>query len=215
MRCLMTVCLALGLLAVPALAQPPRGGFGQMGIGQLLMNKSVQEELKLDKESIEKITAAIGKVREDMKDDLAKLREQDTPREERQAINKKLTEATTKAVADLVKPEQMTRVKQIQLQVQGLNAFNNPEVQKAVNLTDDQKEDIKKVNDEAGQKVRELFQDAQGDQDKIREMRTKITAMTKENMEKVTKSLKPEQQKALKELLGAPFELKIEPRRPN
>jgi hypothetical protein len=211
MRCLMTVCAALAILAIPALAQPPRGGgFGQMGIGQLLMNKSVQEELKLDKEAVEKITAAINKVREDMKDDLAKLREQDTPREERQAINKKLTEATTKAVADLVKPEQMTRVKQIQLQVQGVNAFNNADVQKALSLTDDQKEDVKKLIEETGQKVRELFQDAQGDQDKIREMRTKIAAMTKENMEKVTKSLKPEQQKALKELLGAPFELKIE-----
>lgn len=211
MRCLMTVCAALAILAVPALAQPPRGGgFGQMGIGQLLMNKSVQEELKLDKEAVEKITAAITKVREDMKDDLAKLREQDTPREERQAINKKLTEATTKAVTDLVKPEQMTRVKQIQLQVQGTNVFNNADVQKAINLTDDQKEDIKKVNDGAGQKMREMFQDAQGDQDKIRELQTKVAAMRKENMEKVTKSLKPEQQKALKELLGAPFELKIE-----
>jgi hypothetical protein len=207
MRSLWTVLGIVAILAVPAMAQPPRGGGG---IGQLLLNKSVQEELKLDKESIEKITAAITKVREDLKDDIAKLREQGTSREERMEINKKVAEATTKAVADFVKPEQMTRVKQIQRQQMRFGVFADPEVQKAINLSDDQKDDIKKLNDELGQKRRELFQDTQGDQDKTREATTKFNEIAKGNMEKVTKSLKEEQQKAIKELLGAPFELKIE-----
>jgi hypothetical protein len=186
-----------------------------MGPAQLLMNKSVQEELKLDKEQIEKATAAIQKVREDMKDDLAKLREQDTSREERMEIGKKLNEATSKALADIVKPEQAKRLKQIQLQVQGPRVFMDPDVEKALSLTDEQKQDIQKANQESFQKIREMFQDAQGDQEKMREMRTKITAMNKENMEKLAKSLKPEQQTKLKEMLGKPFEIKIEPRRQN
>ena len=209
--------LSLGiaaLLAFPVLAQP-RGGFGQMGPAQLVINKSVQEELRLDKEQVEKATAAIQKVREDMKDDLAKLREQDTSREERAEIGKKLNEATHKALADIVKPEQMKRLHQIQLQVQGPRVFMDAEVQKTLSLTDDQKQDIQKANQESFAKIREMFQDAQGDQEKMREMRTKITAMNKENMEKLTKSLKPEQQEKLKELLGKPFEIKIEPRRQN
>lgn len=213
MRGVLTLGIA-ALLALPVMAQP-RGGFGMMGTGQLIMNKSVQEELKLDKEQAEKATAAVRKVREDMKDDLAKVREQGTPPEERREIIKKVNDATDKSLADVLKPEQIKRLKQIQLQVQGPRVFMNPEVEKALNLTDDQKQDIQKTNQESFQKVRELFQDAQGDEEKMREARTKMTAMNKENMEKLTKSLKPEQQEKLKEMLGKPFEIKIEPPRPN
>lgn len=213
MRGLLTLGIAV-LMALPVVAQP-RGGFGPMGPGQLLMNKSVQEELKLDKEQVEKITAAVQKVREDMKDDIAKLREQDTSREQRMEIAKKVNDATTKALADIVKPEQMKRLKQIRLQAEGTRVFMDPEVQKALSLTDDQKEDIRKTNEESFAKIREMFQDAQGDQEKMREIRTKMTAMNKENMAKITKSLKPEQQEKLKEMLGKPFEIKFEQRRPN
>ena len=61
------------LLAAPVVAQP-RGGFF-FGPGRLLANKSVQEELKLDKGQVEKATAAARKAREDMSDELGKLRD--------------------------------------------------------------------------------------------------------------------------------------------
>ena len=84
-----------------------------------------------------------------------------------------------------------------------------------LNVTEDQKQDIQKTNQETFQKFQQMFQDAQGDQDKMQELRTKITAINKENMARITKSLKPEQQKKLHEMLGKPFELKIEPPRGN
>src|SRR5207245_709425 len=118
----------------------------------------------------------------------------------------------TKGVADLVKPEQMTRLKQIQRQQQRLQVFADAEVQKSLNLTDDQKDEIKKLGDASREKMRDIFQDAQGDREK---MRTEITKLNNENTEKVNKLLKEGQQKALKELLGKPFEIKLEPgRRP-
>ena len=60
MRTLSRTIMALGLvgmLAIPALAQQGRGGgrgFGGGGLGMLLSNASVQQELKLDATQIEK-----------------------------------------------------------------------------------------------------------------------------------------------------------------
>src|SRR5262245_7424931 len=91
---LLLVLTIAALSAGSALGQPRFGGFGP---GMLLQNKSVQEELKLDKEQVEKITSALTKMREDHKDDFAKLLDQNIKQEERAEIMKKVTEATTKA----------------------------------------------------------------------------------------------------------------------
>src|SRR5439155_11942589 len=71
--------LALGvvaLLTTPALAQRGRGMGGRGGgadLGTLAQNKSVQEELKVNEDQTKKITEALTKLREDLKDDYAKL----------------------------------------------------------------------------------------------------------------------------------------------
>ena len=76
--------LAVGVIAListPVMAQGRgRGGFGRGGIGTLAINKSVQEELKVKDDAKTKIDDAVKKVREDNKDDLAKLRDQNTSR---------------------------------------------------------------------------------------------------------------------------------------
>ena len=59
-----------------------RGG-GRGGIGQLAQNKSVQEELKVKEDTATKIKEAVDKIREDNKDDIAKLRDRNTPQEDR------------------------------------------------------------------------------------------------------------------------------------
>src|SRR5207249_1628746 len=72
-RLAMRLCklvLAVGILALlstPALAQRG-GGRGGLGLGGLIGNKSVQEELKLDKETVTKAQDALKKVNEDNKD---------------------------------------------------------------------------------------------------------------------------------------------------
>src|SRR5580700_7030229 len=99
MRNLLKVTLALGLAALvasPALAQGRggRGGRGGMGAGggatALLMQKSVQEELKVTEDQLTKVQGIMPKIAQDMADDLAKMRAQDTTPEERAAIQKKM-----------------------------------------------------------------------------------------------------------------------------
>ena len=74
----------------------------------------------MDKDQVDKLTAALAKVREDLKDDLAKLRDRQTPAEERTTIQKKLSEANAKAVETVLKPEQVKRLHQIENQQAGI-----------------------------------------------------------------------------------------------
>src|SRR6266481_7522810 len=115
MRTLCKVTLALGvvaLLAAPALAQRGQGGRGGPGGGGamfLLANEGVQKELKITDEQKDKLKAASEKFQADNKDEIAKLRDRNTPQEDRAEIRKKISEASTKALSGILKPEQEKR----------------------------------------------------------------------------------------------------------
>src|SRR4029077_1177502 len=152
MRSVCKSMLVLGLavlVAGPALAQrgQGRGGFGGGfgGAGFLLMNQGVQKELKLSDDQIKKITETTESIREKNREDFEAARklEGDEQRAKFQELMKKQGEETDKALAEILKPDQLKRFKEIRLQQRKGDAFNDPEVQKALNLTDDQKEKIK------------------------------------------------------------------------
>src|SRR4030095_2034320 len=114
----MRMCLALALsavIAIPALAQPPRGGGRGMGGGGalgLLNNKSVQEELKITDEQKTKITEFTTKANEggprfDPNGDMDEFRKSMTE------FMKKQTESTEKFSKETLTEEQQKRLKQI------------------------------------------------------------------------------------------------------
>jgi hypothetical protein len=200
------VCLALGLTGI-ALAQRGGMGFGG-GLGFLAQNPSVQKEIKVTDEQKNKLKEAVDKVREDHKDDFGKLR--DLSQEDRQKFMKTFGDATEKAIGKILDDKQMKRLRQIGLQQQGAFAFQSAELQSKLKLTDDQKGKIKTINEEAGQKMRDLFQGGFNE-----ETRTKMTELRKETMDKVTGVLTADQKKAWKEMTGEPFQVQFQPRNPN
>jgi len=209
----LAIVLGVGvLLCAPALAQQPRtGGFGGFGGGlasQLGTNKQLQEELKLEKDQIEKLTEALTKVREDLKDDLAKLRDRNTAQEDRTAITKKLGEANNKAIGAILKAEQSKRLHQIENQQAGLGMFTKEDVQKTLKLSDEQKDEISTINKDLQKDTRELFSGG-GRNAFDAETMKKRTALQKEAMEKVQKLLKDDQKTLVKDLTGEPFELRL------
>src|SRR3954471_12878753 len=127
------------------------GGFGGGGVGFLISSEAGQKELKKDKDQKGKATEAVKKVRDKHADEFTKLR--DLPREEqapkRTELTKTVNEETLKAGGEVLKPEQLTRLKQIELQRAGFMAYTRPEVQTALKLNDEQKEKVKTVTDEA------------------------------------------------------------------
>lgn len=206
------LALALAtLLAGPALAQRQRGqGQGQRGprgpggLAALLQNEGVQKELKLDKEQTDKVKEAVQKVQEKYRDDFAKLRDlnQDERRQKGEELGKAVSEDTLKAVSDILKPDQLARLKQIDLQQAGARALLRPEVQKALALSKEQQENITTILDDAAKQQRDLFQGGNR-----QEAQQKMAALRKETMEKVQKVLNDTQKKTWKELTGEPFEL--------
>ncbi len=114
----------------------------------LLGNASVQKELKLDDQQIEKAKELAEKIGEEMREKFTALGQDLSPDERREkmmAIGHEMNEATLKAIGEFLKPEQITRLKQISYQQQGAMAFNDPEVAKKLNLTDTQKSDIQSI----------------------------------------------------------------------
>jgi Spy/CpxP family protein refolding chaperone len=205
------VLILAGLVASSAFGQPPfggrGGGFG--GPGMLLQNTGVQKELKLTDDQIQKIKDVTQKIQDKHKDDFAALAkvDQQERREKFQELFKTIGEETEKSLADILKPEQSKRLKQIGLQQRGSQAFNDEEVQKTLKMTDDQKDKIKTLNEDAGKEMREIFQNAQGN---FREAGEKAAALRKETMEKVMALLTDEQKKAWKDMTGEPFEVRFE-----
>jgi hypothetical protein len=220
MRALLRGMVGLGLVALlagPALAQGQgRGGFGMMGgggIAMLIGNESVQKELKLDDTQVSKAKELADKNREKMT--AARAETKDLDQEERRTkmteLNKEINTSTRKAVAEFLKPEQVTRLDQISFQTRGAMAFSDPEIAKKLNVTDAQKDEIKSIVDESNAAMRELgagfADDREGTMKKMAEHR-------KETLGKVVAKLNDEQQKTWKEMIGAPFELKMEAPRP-
>jgi hypothetical protein len=213
MNVIIRTALGLGLVALiagPAAAQG-RGGFGRGGgLAQLLANASVQKELKLDDQQVEKAKEAAEKIQGEMREKRQGL--QDLSAEERQTKMAELTRESNamalKAAGEFLKPEQITRLKEISYQQRGAQAFSDPEVAQKLNLTDSQKTAIREIEQAAREKMpsREDFQS-----DREAAMK-KSAEVTKETLTQAVAKLNDEQQKTWKELLGAPFEIKYEPR---
>jgi Spy/CpxP family protein refolding chaperone len=223
MRSMMTWALALGvalLVADTASAQQQRrqgqgqgrgfgGGMMQMGVAQLLTNEGVQKELKLTDEQKEKAKEFSDAQREKMREAFGGGQ---PDREKMQELMKASTEAGEKFIKDNLKPEQQTRLHQIQLQARlqmgGPQAFTDEKVAKELKLTDEQKEKLKTLADDLGKDRRELMQGGFN-----QETMQKMQALTKEYTTKATDVLTADQKKAWKDMTGEPFTVQMQRRR--
>jgi Spy/CpxP family protein refolding chaperone len=203
------VVLVVAAVAVAAPAvQAQRGqgiGFANSPVS-LLGQKSVQEELKLSEEQKDKAKSVVEKRRSAMQE------MRNLSREDRQKKVVEQNKADDKAIAEILKPEQLTRLKQISLQQRGAQAFADAEVADALKLTSEQKDKIKALQDEARTQMRGLRQAGNRE-----EARKKIEEIRKASAEKLNAVLTPEQQTKWKELTGEPFKGELTrpgPRRP-
>ncbi len=194
-RCLVAAVLAAGIVTVVA-AQPGRqpGGFGQQDTYLLVLtNKALQEEVKVTDAQKEKLKAiaekqkeATDKIRADYKDKFTDAgKDKDKRTEVATAMNKetsKVTAESRKALDEVLTSEQKTRLKQITIQVMGVNAFADPEAKMAGGFggfggggfSDSQKATIKevgetlKLTDTQKTKIKGLLEEYEKDRGAIR-----------------------------------------------
>ncbi len=198
---LVSLATVVALSSSAALAQ----GQFRFGAGDFLLGQeSVQKELKLSEEQIKKVEDLSASMREKFKEALG------LEGDERRTKWEEIRKENEKAV-EILKPEQSKHLKQISYQQQGAGAFANAEVVEALKLTNEQKQEVEKINHESRfAQMRELIKGAADEED-----RKKIEELRKDASEKVVKLLSDEQKAKWKDLQGEPFkgELRFTPRK--
>lgn len=203
----------------------PMGGLGSFGVIQLLGIEQVQKEINLTEDQ----KAQLEKFRQGLREEMQKVMEEfrDLGPEERrqkfeQSREKFLQQAEQREkdaaakLADILQPEQLKRVKQIQLQQAGAAVLRSPVVAEQLSLTEDQKTQLKKIQDEAFEQMRKAREarraegggdrpegqprPPRGDRNQMRQRRAEIE-------KKCMAVLTPEQKAKLAEMMGQPFEL--------
>lgn len=201
----MAVTVLTMAVLIPAMAQPPAGRpggpFGGRLGGPMLMvgllrSPQVQQELKLTDQQKQQLEQLGEQWREKMRG----LR--DLPPEERRQKGEGMRAEVEKQLATILNEQQMKRLKQIALQVEGYAALERPEIADQVGLTKEQRQKIRDILRQADEKRREAFQQGQGDRQaafqRMREIRQWVDG-------EIEKLLTPEQKKKWQELVGAPF----------
>jgi Spy/CpxP family protein refolding chaperone len=196
----LTLFCLIVLLSTSSLARAQRpGGGGRFGGGMggdllgLLSQKSVQDELKLSDDQRKQGNELAEKQRDGFRG-LRDLSED----ERRKKIEERAAE-NQKAVAGVLNAEQLKRLKQISLQQQGVLAYEQPEVASALQLTNDQKDKLKGIQQSARDKMREAFQGG-GQPD-----REKLQAARKAIADQAAGVLTDEQKAKWKDLTGETF----------
>ena len=201
----MAVTVLTMAVLIPAMAQPPAGRpggpFGGRLGGPMLMlgllrNQQVQQELKLTDQQKQQLEQLGEQWREKMRG----LR--DLPPEERRQKVEGMRAEVEKQLSQILNEQQMKRLKQIALQVEGYAALERPEIADQVGLTKEQRQKIRDILRQAAEKRREAFQQGRSDRQaafqRMREIRQWVDG-------EIEKLLTAEQKKKWQELVGAPF----------
>jgi hypothetical protein len=228
----------IGLSAVTAWGQPSgdqsgggrqrsgRGGMGMMMFGggtpslndvggQLLQMEAVQKELEL----VDDQKAKFKTVGDDLREQFSKLR--DLPQAEQEAkraeLFKTIHEKIEKAIQEVLLPHQSERLQELAIQRMGALALGDPTVQQQLQITDDQKAQLRSIQDSIQAKQQELrsgFTNMRNLDDDARrkafqEMRPKLDAF-RTAMDEAGKQalavLTSAQQESLEKMKGKKFE---------
>lgn len=198
-RLLLTFAAYAGLVGL-ACAQPPggRGGRGGPpgggGMGMLLRSDEVRAELEILDEQQDQLRELEEEMRGEMRE-MFRGRRGDGERPDREAMRARFEELREKAesrVAEVLSTQQMERLKQINAQVQidrgGARALMGGPLAEQLDLTDDQKKQL-----------REKSQEIQA------EMQKKMQAARAEAREQLMQILTSEQRAKLESITGEPF----------
>src|SRR4051794_393834 len=139
-------------------------------IARLLSNKSMQDELNLSSDQEANLRAAIGEIRQ------------------------KLARDMEENLSEILTQEQYKRFKEIRVQVLGLQAFGDVEVQAQLQLTDEQRERLREI-------LREGFQEG-------KTVRESLGRVQKETMANAMAVLADQQKSKWDEIQGKSFDLR-------
>jgi hypothetical protein len=195
------------------------GGGGLLG---LLRIEKVQEELKIDADQKKELEATGQEIMDATREMFAgaggprgggggggggQFSEEDRKRmQENMEKLTKLREKAESKLEDILDPMQMDRLLGLFVQRDNYQTLSNKLIQAKIKFTSAQEtklKDVEKENNEANQKAMSEMRGGGGDRDAMRE---KMTALRKENEDRVAAILTDEQKKTMEEMKGPKFE---------
>lgn len=191
------------------------GAFVRRGRGanplQLLRNPKVQDELKLDEDQKTEATEAIqelSKSRRGLYKNLQGLQPKDRQKKVRE-FNKKFQQDSAKKAKDILEPKQYARLQEIVVQLQGIRALQNPDVEKKLKISDEQKKKIADIQTSLPQKRQQILQGlrANGNRIDFKKYREKVQKLNKEIEKNTLEVLTKEQREQFDKMKGKKFEL--------
>ncbi len=187
-----------------------RGGFGgDMLLVGLLAQPAVREELKLDEAQLaglEKLAERQRPTRPDIDFRTASDAEREKAAVQmREQAAKRAAEAKEQ-LEELLLPEQLERLEQIALQVQGPAALLSPDVAKELELSAETTAALQKDVEASTEKTREMMTAAMQDRN-FEGIREKAEQMRTELEQKLLAHLTSEQKAKFEEMKGAKFDM--------
>lgn len=159
------ICFVVSVVALTlvsdAAAQPGRGGGrGRGGFGgslDLLRRGDVRQELGLDDAQIEAVSGIGDSLRssDEFRSMFSRMR--GASDEERQQMFTRMRDLMDEKVKEAIKPEQFTRLQELNLQQQGMRALGSSSVAEALKLSDDQQAKVRETMEWYGEARREMF----------------------------------------------------------
>ena len=164
----------------------------------LLGQKAVQEDLQLDESQLREVAQLWDQRRHSFRE----LRDL-TPEEWHAKFDDLGRQEAV--LANLLKPEQRLRLKQIALQQRGVHAFNDADIAKALGLTREQQEQIRPLE----RNTRELLAARFGSADLGPEEWQAVKDSWQKVWQQIRDVLSDEQEERWKQLTGEPFKGKL------
>jgi hypothetical protein len=199
----------LPLLAVLSALDPPRGP----EMADLLQNKSVQDELKITPEQHKRFRQVAQDFEKEHKDEIAQARQGKDFRK-LMDVRQHALAAMGRALTDVLTPEQVRRLGQIEVQSHGVKALLRSEVQKKLGLNVKQREEVRSIYEGMEKEIRKLLEIPPADVRKAQELGKKLRKVHQDALEQALFRLDDEQRAIWKEMTGEPFEVQLEIARP-
>ncbi len=178
-----------------------------LGTPFIVYRDKVLDELKVSDEQREKLMQqAMEQVMETgpFLDSLPR-----TGQEREQKLNehrKNAREKLGKHLKEVLKPEQLTRLRQVTLQQEGGFGLGEEDVRKELKISQEQMQKFMAITQELQNKIQALVKEAQSGVNP-EQLRPNIEKARKDHAKKLEAALTDDQMKQWKELLGPPFEL--------
>ena len=204
----LSILLLQGIFASQSEAQFARRGGGLMA--PMLGMEKVQKELGLEGDDATKVTEQVQEMQSEMRETMREIfqdsqGDREAMMKKFREINEEYAEKEKKMLKELLNEKQLKRLKQLNIQRQGVAALTNKEFADKIGLSSDLQKKISETMQEVTADMREKMREAMQDRD--RDAMQKIAKEGREQAEKaVMELLSDDERRKFEEAKGEAFE---------